>query len=518
LGKSIYLINPRESVPGYFSLEVMSLLGRGNFVSIADLSTPTVAAMVPSSWTVLICDDRLTSADPDIDADVIGITGKVTQRERMIELAKHYRRRGKLVMLGGPFVSLSPEEVREHCDILVRGEIEEIAPEIFADIDAGKWKPEYQGGKPDLSRSPLPRWDLYPHGRRAFSGVIQTSRGCPFECEFCDVIQYAGRKQRHKPVAQILAELDLLARLGYRSVFLADDNFTVYRKHAKEILTALRDWNRAHPETLVNFATQVSIDAARDEELLELLAAANVRQVFVGIETPNEASLAETHKRQNLHVDLAGEVEKILNHGVSIISGGIVGFDSDGPDIFDIQQRFIERLPVPIVTIGALVAPPATPLYARMEREGRLLGAKDLGAGDFVHTNIIPKRMSQAELMAGIKRLCREIYSPEAFERRLWNVFRSYRSRASDGRPAPAPFEVGGIQQQLLQHVARNDPELQRLFLRVHHMLKIQPRDVQNMVTWTMVRYAQVLYMQHQAGITRRGPVGPHARAIAAAE
>jgi radical SAM superfamily enzyme YgiQ (UPF0313 family) len=499
--KSIYLINPRDSVPGYFSMDVLSELGRGSFVAIADLSTPTVAAMVPPDWSVRICDDRLTPADPDIDADVIGITGKNTQRERMIELARHYRGRGKLVMSGGPYVSLSPEELREHCDILVRGEIEEIAPEIFADIDAGKWKPEYQGGKPDLSRSPLPRWDLYPHGR-ALSAVVQTSRGCPFECEFCDVIQYAGRKQRHKSVPQILAELDLLRRFNYRSVFLADDNFTVYRRRAREILLALADWNRRQ-STPIAFSTQVSIDAARDDELLELCARANLRQVFIGIETPNEASLAETGKRQNLHVDLIGEIEKFLAHGIGVLSGGIVGFDSDGPDIFDIQKRFIERLPVPIVSIGALVAPPATPLHARLQREGRLAGSTDVGGANSFVTNVVPKQMSQAQLLDGLKDLCREVYAPEAFERRVMNVIRVYRSRQPETRPVPGEVALSDLQKRLFNHVARKDPELQRMFLRIVHMLKIQPRDLQNMVIWSMVRYAQVLHMHGRAGVGR---------------
>jgi radical SAM superfamily enzyme YgiQ (UPF0313 family) len=201
-------------------------------------------------------------------------------------------------VIGGSYASLNPDDVRPHCDILVVGEVEEIAPQIFDDIASERWRDEYVGGKVDLSMWPVPRWNLCTRDR-AVSGAIQTSRGCPFECEFCDVIQYVGRKQPHKQIDQVLRELDLLYEQGYRDVFLADDNFTVYRKRAKELLSALRDWNRAAKHGRVAFSTHVSIDVGRDGELLDLAVEVGLKIVFIGIETPNEDSLRETKKRRN---------------------------------------------------------------------------------------------------------------------------------------------------------------------------------------------------------------------------
>ncbi len=372
MAKSIYLINPKEDLPGYFSLEVCGQGGDDNATLFADLSTTTLAAMVPPDWKIGLCDERIMPVDLECQADVIGITGKISQRNRMIALADHFRGKSRLVAIGGSYASLNPEDMRPHCDILVRGEAEDIASDLFADIDQGRWRAEYAGGKVDLSRSPLPRWDLYPWGR-VLNGTVQTSRGCPFECEFCDVIQYVGRKQRHKPVDRVLAELDLLYGLGCRGVFLADDNFTVFRKRTKELLTAIRDWNRTRRKGHVSLSTQVSIDAARDDELLTLCAQAGLRQVFIGIETPNEESLRETKTRQNLHMDLEKAVGKFLDHGIAVTCGIVIGFDSDGPGIFETQRDFIERLPIPILSIGALVAPSQTPLHARLRREGRLV-------------------------------------------------------------------------------------------------------------------------------------------------
>jgi len=197
LQRSIYLINPAEAAPGYHSLEVLEAWGISRMVNTADLTIPTVAALVPSDWDVTICDERAQPVDFKTPAAVIGLTGKVSQRKRMMELAAEFRRRGKLVVMGGPHASLSPDDLHRHADILVTGELEEIAGKLFSDIASDQWQPHYEGGRPGLGTSPVPRWDLYPRSL-AITGQVQTSRGCPFECEFCDVIQYLGRKQRHK--------------------------------------------------------------------------------------------------------------------------------------------------------------------------------------------------------------------------------------------------------------------------------------------------------------------------------
>jgi hypothetical protein len=213
VSKSLYLINPSADLPSYFGAEVFAGRGFEPATSMADLSVATVAALAPDDFQVRLCDEHIAGVDFDSSADFVGITGKVSQWCRMQVIAAEFRRRGKTVIIGGPYASLAPETVRPHCDILIRGEMEEIAPKIFADLEEGRWSEEYVGTRPDLRTSPLPRFDLYPNDR-ALMGTIQTSRGCPFECEFCDVIEYLGRKQRHKPVAQVLAELDQLYRLS----------------------------------------------------------------------------------------------------------------------------------------------------------------------------------------------------------------------------------------------------------------------------------------------------------------
>jgi hypothetical protein len=305
VSRALYLINPASDFPTYFSAEVFAARGLRPATYMADLATTTLAAMATPHLHVDICDENVTAIDFDHDAEYVGITGKLTQYTRMVAVAQRFRAAGKTVLIGGPCASLSPDLLRAHCDILVRGEIEEISDELFSALRAGTWKDEYVGTRPDLAGSPTPRWDKYPN-HRAMSGTLQTSRGCPFECEFCDVIQYLGRKQRHKPIAQVLHELDALYRHGYRSVFLADDNFTVYRSRAKELLAAMRAWNERQPDGPVHFITQVSVDAARDDELLRMCAAAGLRQVFIGPRPPTSRA-CEKPRRDRISTAISSQ-------------------------------------------------------------------------------------------------------------------------------------------------------------------------------------------------------------------
>lgn len=413
----IYLINPAENTPGYFGLEVLGSWTGINATAMADLATPTVAAFAPSDWRVTICEERLDVVNFDHPAPYIGITGKVTQHARMISIAAEFRRRGKIVLMGGSYASLSPDALRDHCDILVTGEIEDIAAELFDDLAAGKYKPVYQGGKPSLAQSPVPRWDLYPL-ERTWSAQVQTSRGCPFDCEFCDVIQYLGRKQRWKEPDQITAELDVLHARGVRSVFFADDNLTVMRRRTRTFLERLLEWNDRAPEDRMAFSTQVSIDISRDLDILALMRDCGFETLFIGIETPNEPSLAEAGKRQNLRHDMIAQVETIVRHGMMVYSGIIVGFDQDDIDIFERQFEFIQSMPVPLISPGVLVAPETTPLYARLLAEGRLTTGANHSAS-LVSTNIIPVRMSSDQLRSGMTWLLNRLFAPEHFVARL---------------------------------------------------------------------------------------------------
>jgi len=492
MSRSLYLINPKPENPSYFGAEAFESSGFGSAQAIADLAVSTVAAMAPVGWQVTICEEYVEPIDFDIDADFVGITGKINQGARMLSVADELRRRGKTVLIGGPYASLSPEAVRGHCDILVIGEMEAIADELFADLEAGLWKTEYTGDKPDLDTSPLPRFDLYPNDR-ALSGCVQTSRGCPFSCEFCDVIQYLGRNQRHKPIESIVAELDVLYDLGYRAVFLADDNFTVYRKRAKAVLAALAEWNASRTDGPVAFHTQVSIDAARDLEILQGCAEAGLTRVFIGIETPNEESLRETGKRQNVGVDLVQQVELFLEHGISVTGGMIVGFDHDGPDIFQRQLDFAMACPIPIFTLGALVAPAATPLFDRMRRGGRLVedGSETQGVWN---TNILPTLMSREELFRGLKWLGNQLYHPASFARRVISMIERMGPQRGPFRFGYRPHKVRKVEAEALgviRQVIRRGPEERRMWKDISEALSAKP-EAGPMVMNSMFSYAQV--------------------------
>ncbi len=492
---SLYLINARASQPSYWGAEVFAHSGFPPAQAISDLAAVTVAALAPPHWNISVCDEHLAPVDFDHPAAYVGITGKASQAARMLELAAALRRRGKIVLMGGPSVSLSPEVFRGRCDILVIGELESAAPELFADLERGSWKDEYVGERVDLALSPVPRWDLYPT-ERALTAAVQTSRGCPFECEFCDVIQYLGRRQRSKPIPQVLAELDVLYGYGFRTVFLADDNFTVYRRRATDLSIALRDWNRNRPAGPVAFNTQVSIDAARDVELLQLLSEAGMRHVYVGIETPNEDSLRETKKRQNVGVDLLAQTRRFLEHGISVSAGMIIGFDHDGPDIFARQLEFAMASPIPIFSLGALVAPAATPLHARMKATGRLVpNGAELAVSPW-DTNIVPTRMSRSELLQGLRWLGRELYTPENFGRRVLQMIdalpSSLPSPEADSIAESRPIEAEA--RLITRRIIAQGTAEKQMTATILQSVRTKP-SARKAVTRALFNYAQVRHL-----------------------
>jgi radical SAM superfamily enzyme YgiQ (UPF0313 family) len=515
---SVYLVNPVSALPTYFSSEVYAASGFQPAAGMADLAIASVAALLPDDFHVQLTDENISPVDFDTGADFVGITGKINQWPRMEAIAEEFRRRGKVVLIGGPYASLCPEVARPHCDILVRGETEDLFGALAADLRAGTWKDEYVGSKPDLASAPLPRWDLYPN-ERALIGTIQTSRGCPFECEFCDVIQYLGRKQRHKPITQVLRELDRLYRHGYRTIFIADDNLTVYRARARELLEALRDWNVRQERGKVRFFTQVSIDAARDEGLLRLASEAGLTTVFIGIETTNEDSLKETKKRQNVGIDLAEQVGRFLANGIAVVGGMIVGFDADGPDIFARQYEFAMQTGVPIFTVGALVAPAATPLYARMEREGRLLAGGPEMAGSLGSTNIVPRQMSGEQLREGLRWLCSRLYEPAAFGERIERLLDGLGPRRDPGRGEArrAPERGRAVERDsvgVLARLPRLGEAEAKMWSRVLAKLGERP-DAAETVMLMLLVYMQIRHM-YSEGTCWEAHVGPDAAAASA--
>jgi radical SAM superfamily enzyme YgiQ (UPF0313 family) len=427
----------------------------------------------------------------------------VNQWARTRELAAEFRRRGKIVMIGGPQASLRPDVVRPHCDILVRGEIEGIATELFDDLRCGDWKSEYVGNKPDLADSPLPRMDLYPN-EHTLSGAVQTSRGCPFHCEFCDVIQYNGRQQRHKPVEQVIAELQQLYDLGYRTVFITDDNLTVHRKRARALLTAIRDWNRQNDETMA-LASQVSIDVSADPELLDLCRDANLTEVFVGIETTNVESLKEVGKMQNVKVNMQERIATFVRHGISVMGGMIVGFDADTRDIFRQQLDFAMSVPIPFFTPAALFAPETTPLYRRLAAEGRVHGkSSDIPCRPWL-TNVTPLQMSKRELTEGLVWLLNHLYEPAAFGHRLARLVRELGDNPSARRQTPV-HKMRRLERKCLGLLARI-PFMgwaeAKMFSRVLAAALRRPAMLPVVIRY-LLTYQQIRHMFDRGGIWGR--------------
>ncbi len=418
---SICLINPRFE-PSYWGFDYALPLYPGDKrCTMITGALPTIAGLVHPDHEVVLLDENIE--DIDFEAlrrfDLVGVTGMIVQKKRMREILLRLKAMGIYAIVGGAYASVDRDffEREDLARALFSGEAEETFPEFLADFAAGRPTKTYyeQADRTDMSRAPRPRYDLLKVDRYA-SGALQFSRGCPFQCEFCDIIVTFGRKPRTKPVAQVISELDDMVRAGFLSVFIVDDNFIGNKKAAKELLEALVVWQETNGYP-VRLSTEASLNLADDPRLLELMYRANFRHVFMGIETPRMESLKETKKFQNTHGDsLDDKLARIQNAGLDIHAGFIVGFDADDDKIFEDQFQFIQRNGILLAMVGMLGAIPKTPLYERLQREGRLVDDPNL--------NFVPKQMTREQLQRGYWRLVERLYTPEAF---LDRYFRSYR-------------------------------------------------------------------------------------------
>ncbi len=389
----------------------------------------TVAALCPEGWTIRLIDrsfEDLTDGDI-LWADLVMLSGMRVQKNDMCETLRRARALGKRTMVGGPYASSEPEVLLKCADHVVVGEPDEVFADIAADLERGSAKRLYEiKDKPDVSKTPVPRFDLLKIKKYA-SMAVQFSRGCPFQCEFCDIITIYGRRPRTKTPGQLMAELDALYALGWRDqVFIVDDNFIGNHKRALELAQSLQEWQRSRGTPFL-FYTEASMDLAQRPELIEAMVRANFFYVFVGIESPSKESLAEAKKFQNLRRDPLDCVRTIQSQGLWVTGGFILGFDSDTEDIFEQQRDFIERAAIPWAMAGFLQAPATTPLHARMLEEGRMLHGND-ATSNFDAPNfrtLLPLPV----LLQGFRDTLAALYAPAAFYDRADRSLRQWQVR-----------------------------------------------------------------------------------------
>ncbi len=420
----VLLVYP-EIPTTYWSFKyALSFVGKKSV--LPPLGLVTIAAMLPASWECRLVDmNAETLEDGAIEwADMVFISAMLIQRASFEEVVVRCNRLGRRVVAGGPFPTAMHEDI-EGVDHFVLNEAEVTLPRFLED-----WENDEAHGlyfdetKPDITTTPVPRFDLL--NIDYYSTVsLQYSRGCPFNCEFCDIIEMFGRVPRTKTPEQFLREMEALYATGFRGpLFIVDDNFIGNKHSVKELLRAIIPWQKEHAYPF-SLSTEASINLAEDDELLDLMVNAGFIMAFIGIETPMEESLALTGKSQNLKADMLESVRKIQERGIEVTGGFIIGFDTDPVDIFDRQIRFIRDSAIPTAMVGLLMALPNTRLYRRLEAEGRLLG---LSTGNNTHDVVINfvSKLPHRTLENGYRRVLKEIYSPRAYFDRCLELLRRY--------------------------------------------------------------------------------------------
>jgi radical SAM superfamily enzyme YgiQ (UPF0313 family) len=463
----LLLINPAQPDSFWSFRWALERVLRGKRALNPPLGLATLAALCPPDWSVGIVDENVEPLPLRPRADLIGIGGMGVQSPRQKELLRYYRAAGYPVVAGGSYASLCPEEYLDIADAVIAGEAEYVWPRFCADFAAGSFQRIYrETGNVALEDSPTPRFDLLKLERYA-TATIQLSRGCPFRCDFCDIIVMFGRKPRYKPVAAIERELDALRSRGARKVFFVDDNFIGNKASAKETLRFLAAYQARHGQCM-RFGTEASLNLADDPELLELFRAAGFEWAFLGLETPDPQTLREAAKTQNLAGDMLGAVRRIHGAGIDILAGFIVGFDRDTPRAFDVQRRFISESGIMVAMVGLLTALPRTPLFERLKKEGRLVAGAAHGDNTRGRSNVVPKNMTAAEMSAGYRRLYARLLSDHAIAERIRNKLAHFGAPPSTRREAF--LEAAAIVWRLLWHgIAPGGP------VRAWHFLRSLP-------------------------------------------
>jgi radical SAM superfamily enzyme YgiQ (UPF0313 family) len=398
--------------------------------SFPPLGLLTIASLLPKKWELRLADLNLWPLkDQDIEwADQVWISAMEVQKESVKAIVEKVKEHGKTIVAGGPMFTTSYEKY-DGIDHLVLDEGEVTIPMFLKDLkNRRKLKAVYASKeRPSLDNVPIPRWDLIDFNDYQ-SLLIQYSRGCPFNCDFCNIAILNGRAPRTKSAAQTIKEVQSIYDIGYRgNIFFVDDNFIGNRRSVRSMLRDLIEWQKEHRFPFT-FLTEASVDLSDDDELLNLMVGANFNKVFLGIETPDRDSLKECNKLQNAHRDLEASIEKIHKSGLQVMGGFIVGFDNDNLGTFDRQIDFIQRTGITTAMVGLLNAPPGTPLWNRLKGEGRLIG-EATGSNTDGTVNFVPK-MDREELIKGYKRLIKTIYSYKNYYKRVDKYLKYYRPKS----------------------------------------------------------------------------------------
>ena len=420
----ILLVSPRTPDTFWSFKHAVRFVSRK--ASMAPLGLLTVAAMLPPEWELKLADLNVARLkDEDLRwADYVMIGAMIVQKDSVREIVARCATLKKTVIAGGPLFTTGHESFPE-IQHFVLGEAEEVMPQVVEDMRNGRLLPVYRAaGRPEITRNPVPRWDLI-NFRHYVTMSVQFSRGCPFDCEFCDIIVMNGRVPRTKTPAQLIAELDALCRRGWKDmVFIVDDNFIGNKARTKALLHALIEW-RQRTRPGIGFLTEASMNLADDPELCGLMVEAGFKKVFVGIETPSVEALEECHKLQNRNRDLVASVKTLQHAGLEVMGGFIVGFDSDKSDIFKRQFEFIQRSGVATAMVGLLSALPQTRLWKRLKHEGRL-ESESTGNNSDATLNFKPK-LSREFLQSGYRELVKKLYEPRHYYQRIRTFLQSHR-------------------------------------------------------------------------------------------
>lgn len=420
----ILLISPcsEDDIVNTIVHEIPYMIGKS--AQLTPLAVVTVAALTPSAHEVSIHDEHMRGpVEPlleDNHYDIIGISmlsNQVTRTRAIAEFCKKKKLTATIV-LGGPCTSILPPDLKPFIDIVFFGEAEETWPQFLQDFQAGRHKSFYQQiSKPNMSKSPIPKWDLIREDLPAYSsGTVQTTRGCPFDCAFCDVIYIYGRRPRSKSINQVIEEIRLLEGMGVKAIFISDDNFAGNKRRAKELLREMIKLNNSFDVPIV-FITQADLTIANDEELLRLMADANLVDVLIGIESINQDSLRDLNKLQNIRLDICEAVRKIQSYGMAVLGSMIIGADSDDKSVFKQTADFVSKVNMTDYVSHPLTAPPGTRLWYQLRREGRLVETGPDMVFD-IPPNVIPKKMTRSELMEGLADYWEEVFDPLHYMKR----------------------------------------------------------------------------------------------------